>query len=218
MAAYSGVRALNIGRAMNEIEELIDENIDVSFRCKAAGGASGEFIVKTKTEILPPSDNETISEIKSKFGDYSKEVSEFYQKYGGISFHEQPECFVASLCIHPPEKWEELYEEMSEWLDMMDEDELDESGIDWSDNCVVFGEVPSSGNYFLMPLSGSASGKIIYQDHDGMEPEIYADSFNQFIIKFLSDPVGQIDHFGCYTRYSDGNTDKQWMPEEVIKS
>lgn len=212
-----GVRALVIGSAMNKIEDLINQNIDVSFQCKAAGGASGELVVKTKTEVLPPSDDDTISEIMSKFGSCSKEICEFYQKYGGISFHEQSESFAASLCIHPPDKWNELKEEMSGWLEMMDEEELEESGIDWADSCVVFGEVPSSGNYFLIPLSGSNSGKIIYQDHDGMEPEVYADSFNQFIIKFLSDPVGQIEHFGCYTRYSDGTTDKQWMPEEVIK-
>ncbi|MCX7546033.1 SMI1/KNR4 family protein [Marinicella gelatinilytica] len=201
---------------MKEVEKLIHDNIEVPFLCEVAGEDSGELIVNTKTEILEPASSSTINAMEDKLGKFSVEFTTFYKKFGGISFHEQPEAFAASLYIHPYEKWEKLYGELMDWFDLIDEDELENSGIDWINNCVVFAEIPSSGNYFVMPLTGSNAGKIIYQDHDGLESNVYAESFFEFLTKFLSAPVAEIEYFGCYTRYSDGKTDKQWIPVKIV--
>jgi hypothetical protein len=202
---------------MQSLEELISVNMEVTFRCKAAGGADGEFLITTNSEVLPPANESEIQEIRDRMKEHSLEVIEFYKKYGGIDFHRESENGASTLCIHPVQNWDELYSEVSEWFEMIDEDELDESGIDWLESCVVFAEVPSSGNYFLIPTAGSEQGKVIYQDHDGFEPEVYANSFNEFLVKFLSQPIEQVDHLGCYTRYSDGKTNKQWIPVEIVK-
>lgn len=200
---------------MENIKKLIDQNMDVSFECKAAGQSEGTFVVKTKTDVLPPATPESLEILKRRLGDLSSQFIEFYENWGGISFHEQTDSGAASLCIHPVENWDDLHSEMSEWFDMVDEEDLEDCGIDWLDNCVVFGEVPQSGNYFVVPLSGQNKGKIIYQDHDGLEPEEYASSFSEFLQKFLTSPVEQIDHLGCYTRYSDNKTERQWMPVAI---
>lgn len=202
---------------MQSLEELISKNMEVTFRCEAAGGAGGEFIVTTKSEILPPACDSEIQDIKDRLKEHSLEFIEFYRRYGGISFHSECANGASTLCVHPVQNWDRLFSEMAEWFEMVDEDELEESGIDWIENCIVFGEVPNSGNYFLMPLTGSENGKVIYQDHDGFEPEVYANSFNDFLVKFLSQPIEQVERLGCYTRYSDGKNQKQWMPVEIIK-
>lgn len=201
---------------MQKLDELISRNMEVTFRCEAAGGVDGEYLVDTKSEVLPPADDSDVQNIRDRLKDRSLEFVEFYTKYGGIDFHRECENGASTLCVHPVQSWGDLQSEMAEWFEMMDEDELDECGIDWLENCVVFAEVPNSGNYFLMPLTGAKEGEVIYQEHDGMEPEEYANSFNEFLIKFLSQPAKQVEHLGCYTRYSDGKTKNQWMPVEIV--
>ncbi len=36
----------------------------------------------------------------------------------------------------------------------------------------------------------------------------------RFLIKFLSQSV---EHLGCYARYSDGKTNRKWMPLGTVK-
>jgi hypothetical protein len=131
-------------------------------------------------------------------------------------FHEESETGTAFLAVHPFDAWEKLTADMAEWYDMVDEDELEETEIDWLEDGVSFAEVPSSGNYFVLARSGVHKGKVLYADHDGLEAEVYAESFNEFLIKFLSSPAEQIEHLGCYTRYSDGKTNRQWIPVESV--
>lgn len=194
---------------MDELENLILDNMTVVFNCRAA---EEYLVVATKSIILAPVSEEDIGRIQARLGRFSAEFVDFYKKYGGISFHEQAESGVASLCVHPIDNWALLYAEMSDWFD----DELVGGSIDWLDSCVVFAEVPRSGNYFLIPLAGVDQGKIIYQDHDGLESEVYANSFAEFLCKFLRSPVEQMDRLGCHTRYSDNQTDKQWMPVAIV--
>ena len=202
---------------MNTLDELITLNKDVTFKCKPAGGAQGEYFAHTLSELAPPADKKTLELINTKLTEHAKEFIEFFAKHNSARFHVQPTSGASSLAVYAPEAWNDLKAEMLQWFEMMDEDELEETGIDWLNECVVFAEIPESGNYFVMALSGEKEGKIIYSDHDGLESEIYANSFNEFLIKFLSSPASQIYHLGCYTRYSDNKTDIQWIPGEVVK-
>ena len=201
---------------MINLDELISKNEEVTFKCKPAGGAKGEYFAKTKSRLEDPADYEALELIKSNLGGFSQEFIDFFKKQNGARFHEESTAGASSLAIHPVQGWDELTSEMSEWFEMVDEDELEEAEVDWLDECVSFAEIPESGNYFVIALAGVNQGKIIYSDHDGLETEIYANSFNEFLNKFLSSPVEQIDILGCYTRYSDGKTDIQWIPEEIV--
>ena len=82
---------------------------------------------------------------------------------------------------------------------------------------IAVATVPASGNYFVMPVEGVAAGKIFYADHDGWYESAFADRFQDFLVRVTRDPVKLLaEDVGCYTRYSDGKTDKQWIPEEYF--
>jgi len=78
---------------------------------------------------------------------------------------------------------------------------------------MIFGQSNKCAGY---SLSGSNKGKIIYSDHDGLEPTVYANSLFELHEKIISTPVNEIYHLACYARYSDGKTNTQWMPVQHL--
>ena len=197
------------------LEELINKNMSVKFKCEPAGGKTGEYIAETHSE-LSSSSSEVLKEVEVIIGEISPDLVEFYRKYNGAFFHADKNNLSIALQLHPVNKWDELKSEMMDWYDMVDEDLLDEIDTDWLDDCVVFGEVPSSANYFVLVCNGANKGKVIYSDHEVAEPEVYANSFNEFLVKYLSNPVDEMMNLGCFTRYFSGNNNIQWIPCEII--
>ena len=57
---------------------------------------------------------------------------------------------------------------------------------------------------------------IYYCDHDDFNTEPIAESFEGFLSMIVDDPPGFMLQRGCYTRYSDGKTDTQWIPKEYV--
>ena len=53
-------------------------------------------------------------------------------------------------------------------------------------------------------------------DHDGWIEEPIAENFDALLKQIIADPAGFLVERGCYTRYSDEETDTQWIPEEYI--
>ena len=82
---------------------------------------------------------------------------------------------------------------------------------------VAIAAVPFSGNYFVMPVEAPAAGKIFYANHDGWYESAFANDFQKFLVHVTRKPVNLLNEdVGCYTRYSDGKTDEQWIPEEYF--
>lgn len=82
-----------------------------------------------------------------------------------------------------------------------------------------FACVPQSGNYFVMPVDGPHAGKVYYVNHDGdgWYESAFAQGFDDFIFRVITDPASLVSNeLGCYTRYSDGKTDVQWIPKELV--
>ena len=68
-----------------------------------------------------------------------------------------------------------------------------------------------------MPIEGPSAGKIFYADHDGWYESAFADDFDGFLAHVVREPVKLLaEEVGCYTRYCDGKTDTQWIPEEFF--
>ena len=113
------------------------------------------------------------------------------------------------------EKWEKGTAEMRDWFDhLTDEPENDPDHIVTG---IAIATVPHSGNYFVMPVEGPSAGKIFYADHDGWYESAFANDFAGFLARVTRDPVKLlVDDVGCYTRYSDGKTSSQWIPEEYF--
>ena len=87
---------------------------------------------------------------------------------------------------------------------------------EWIMQGIAVGEIPQSGNYFVIQPNGEDAGKVFYANHDGFEPESIADSFEEFLGSIINDPANFLYRMGCYTRYSDGKTDIQWIPKEYV--
>jgi hypothetical protein len=68
-----------------------------------------------------------------------------------------------------------------------------------------------------MPVDGPSAGKIFYADHDGWYESAFADDFDRFLAHVSHEPARLLaEEVGCYTRYADGKTDAQWIPEEYF--
>ena len=48
------------------------------------------------------------------------------------------------------------------------------------------------------------------------EPEPIAGSFEEFLDSIVANPADFLYRRGCYTRYSDGKTDIQWIPKQYV--
>jgi hypothetical protein len=75
----------------------------------------------------------------------------------------------------------------------------------------VFGEVSASGNFFVLHEGG-----VYYSNHDGGDDKPLANSFFAFLARICANPAKFLSDVGGYTRYQDGKTDAQWIPQEYV--
>ena len=120
----------------------------------------------------------------------------------------------AGIAFFPIGEWAEKSSEMRESLLGMGWSEADMT--DWLLLGIAFGEIPHSGNFFVLQPTGENAGKIFYADHDAFEPEPIAGSFEEFLDSIVANPADFLYRRGCYTRYSDGKTDIQWIPKQYV--
>ncbi|MCO6454888.1 MAG: hypothetical protein J5I93_06280 [Pirellulaceae bacterium] len=105
-------------------------------------------------------------------------------------------------------------EEMRESMEAMGMDVDEMPG--WFSSGVVVGRIPHSANYFVIGTTDHESGKIFYLDHDDFIEEPIAEDAEALIAALLADPAQFLYDRGCYTRYSDGTTDRQWIPKQYL--
>jgi hypothetical protein len=107
----------------------------------------------------------------------------------------------------------ELRELFEPWITDLPEDEVDELLPEWIKDCVVIGEVPNSGNYFLVPLSGAERGKVFEFEHDGFEFIESGSDLADFLSRKSTVTHELLQEILTHTRYSDGESDTQWLCE-----
>ena len=100
-------------------------------------------------------------------------------------------------------------------------DELMEMGWEedrmptWLREGIAFGEIPHSANFFVVGV-GEDAGKVYYADHDDFRESPIAENLEELLDRIRSNPANFLYQCGCYTRYSDGKTDRQWIPKEYV--
>lgn len=188
------------------------------FGCRAAGGTErGAHTVFIDHETTPPLDERTLADMVTQLGDLP-ELFAFYRRFGSLRLYRdtltQPAIGQASAYfIAPPDAWAELRQGVDDWLDGIDEEELAEFAPDWLHDCIAFGEIPNSGNTFLLPLQGPDRGKVFEFEHDGLEFLERAPGFEAFVERLALPDEDLLRDIGGHTRYTDGRTPLQWMPE-----
>jgi len=193
------------------------------FVCRVAGARKGgpdKHIAHIDHVITPPVDADTLAGMRSQLGELP-ELFAFYERYGSLRLYrdsvDSPGIGCASaFYIAPPEAWAELRSDVGDWFSQLDEDEAAEFLPDWVSDCVAIGEVPNSGNYFLMPMVGEERGKVFEFEHDGFEFIERGASFEDFVEKLADVNEELLRDIGGHTRYDDGVTDYQWMPSAYL--
>jgi hypothetical protein len=90
---------------------------------------------------------------------------------------------------------------------------LEDDQPGWMKSGVVFGEIPYSANYFVLGKEGQDAGRVFYAYHDNFTEEPLARNFDALLGMIVEDPAAFLNKRGCFTRYSDGKTDTQWIPK-----
>jgi hypothetical protein len=186
------------------------------FRCFAAGDKAGPRFLASIRHILNASASPAaIAQIRKLLGSHADQVATFYQCHDGFVLYRDTKSEAAGIELLPVAQWEEATEEMRDGFNYLVNDP--ENDPDHIVTGISISTVPRSGNYFVMPVHGPNAGKIFYADHDGWYESAFADNFDSFLARVTREPVKLLaKDVGCYTRYSDGMTKAQWIPEEYF--
>jgi hypothetical protein len=193
------------------------------FRCYDCGDREEKptFLARVRHVVHPPADNEANATLDELLGPTGAPLKSFYGLHDGVlmyadSIQQHPrygDFVAAGIEFFPSREWRDKTAEMRDFLLTTDSSE----GVpDWLRQGVVFGEIPHSANYFVIQPGGEDAGKIFYADHDDFNADPIAESFDGFLNLILADPAEFLFRFGCYTRYTDGTTDTQWIPKEYV--
>ena len=177
------------------------------FKCYKAGdkNESLDLTVDIHNELNSGATDDEILLLKTLIPDDNQEIIDFYKLHNGLDLYCNGE--VCGLKISPIDDLKELNEDWKEWFSDYEDDEL----YDFQKGGFAFGEIAHSGNYFVF-----YEGKVFYSDHDEFEEKDLGNTFNEFLQKTVTDPAEFLYDMGCYTRYSDGKTDGQWIPKQFI--
>ena len=163
----------------------------------------------------PPASSESIDRVRQMLGSHADKVAAFYERHDGFVLYRDTLSEAAGIELLPVEQWAGATDDMRDWFDHLAEEP--ENDPDHILTGIAIATVPHSGNYFVMPVEGPSAAKIFYADHDGWYESAFADDFDGFLAHVTREPHKLLaEEVGCYTRYSDGKTDAQWIPEEYF--
>jgi hypothetical protein len=186
------------------------------FRCYACGDRSEKpsLLARVKNLVGKPGSAKAIAAVINSCGAASPVLKRFVELHDGVLLYRDEKSDAAGIEFFKATEWPSRTTEMRESMAAMGFEEGDMP--DWFRSGVVFGEIPHSANYLVIQASGDAAGQIFYCDHDDFKTEPMAESFDDFLSMIIKDPPGFLYECGCFTRYSDGKTDIQWIPKEYV--
>jgi hypothetical protein len=176
---------------------------------------------KTKRRLLtavrhtlnPPASDRELALARQMLGVHADQVVDLLTRHNGFTLYQDERSGAAGVQMLPVAEWEGATTAAREWLNELGDDEHDPDRLRFG---VAFAHVPDSGNFFMIPTDGPNAGKVFYADHDGWYEEAFANDFHAFVVRVTTDAVNLLNEaLGGYTRYVDGKTPIQWMPEEV---
>jgi hypothetical protein len=145
-------------------------------------------------------------------------LDDVYKAFGSITFYHHEASGDAARYLAAPAEWPALADALADWLEMLDEDELESILPHGLEGCVVIGETPASGNYILVPKVGPNAGKVIEFDHDGCEFTVVADDVVDYVIGMLTPDSRRLTDFASHMRFIEGAPGEQWWIRECRDS
>ena len=192
-----------------------------AFRCYACGDhlEALNLTARLSNDLNPPASKKDLAEIESLLGAAGRPFKQLYGNHNGmVLYRDSPpmQCstiVAAGVRFFPVEEWSARSAEMRDGLCAMGWAE-DEMPI-WLKEGIAFGEIPHSANFFVVGV-GAEARKIYYADHDDFRESPIAENLEELLDRIRTDPADFLLQRGCYTRYSDGHSDSQWIPKEYV--
>ena len=191
-------------------------SVKPQFRCYKSGDKSKAltFSARVTNRIGKLAESKALSKLDQLVKTKGTEIRKFYELHDGAVLYQDPLSDAAGIEFFVIRSWAKQTREVRKSLDAMGFplEEMPE----WFSSGIVFGEIPNSANGFLLATNQTDEGKIFYIDHDDFRDQPLANTFNEFLGLVVSDPAELLLRVGCYTRYSDGKTNAQWIPAEFV--
>jgi hypothetical protein len=183
------------------------------FICSPAGEDSGErFVAHITHQVTEALELAKIQALERKIGRHD-ELFQLLTRYGSIRLFCDTRSSASAFYIAHPNEWEALHADFRPWIDDYSAEEKGEMFPDWVDDLLTIGEVPHSGNYFLLAVKGKEKGKVFEFEHAENDFIEAGADFNAFVSSLCTVTGPLLERIGTHTRYSDGTTDIQWFPE-----
>src|SRR5579871_1724144 len=191
---------------MNEFLKHLADPLP-GFECYASGDPNESLDFKTKVHhrLGKPASEKAIQKLEKTLGAGCGEVKQFYSTHDGVDIYVQARD--EGISLFSVDQWDREKSRWKEGLSGLEEDEL----FDFQKGGTAIGEIRMSGNYIVWH-----EGKIYYDDHDGGDDTPLSETFFGLLDRIKSDPAKFLMDVGCYTRYCDGKTKKQWIPARYI--
>jgi hypothetical protein len=100
------------------------------------------------------------------------------------------------------------------WIRMLHDEETHGALPDWLPSVLVFGEIPETSNYLMMPTEGSEAGKVFMFDHKSFMFLEKAPDFGSFLTWITTPSPELFEEIRRHTQYSDGETATKWLVED----
>jgi|SRR5262245_21962085 len=186
------------------------------FRCYACGDRSEipKLLARVMNVIGKPGSAKAIAAVSKACGATSPVLTRFVELHDGVLLYRDGKSDAAGVEFFEATAWQSRTQEMHESMTEMgfEEDDMPE----WFHRGVVIGEIPHSANSLVIQSTGDQAGQVFYCDHDDFRTEPIAQSFEDLLAMIIKDPPAFLYQCGCFTRYSDGKTEIQWIPKEYV--
>ena len=177
--------------------------------------------VRVCHELGDPTSTKLLPAAVELLGDAGRPFERLYERHNGLVLYAQPDAlrreewpdyYPAGIRFFPLETWPF---ETQDAQALVRQVFMEHEPPDWMKRGFAFGEICHSSNYFIVHPPGPTAGQIYYLSHDGWD--LYdapvAEDLHEFLDLIVTDPAAFLNDMGCYTRYSDGHSDVQWVPK-----
>jgi hypothetical protein len=174
------------------------------FECEPAGPTRDTRIEVEISHLFHPSaERSALTELRRLLSVPSPDVEALYAVHDGMDLYVQGS--TVGLALYPISTWRAATDSFRQDIELSGrvEDEL----YPFEREGIVVGAPPHSGNVFVL-----YQGRMHYSDHDGGDDTPVAENFGAFLERLALDPPKLLYDLGCYARYSDGQSDRQWIP------
>lgn len=186
------------------------------FLCRGTGWpepGTKTFVAHVEHRV-ESAESPSVREVLLKRLRHVPELAAFYEHYGSARLYCDTIGPDSAFYIADPDQWGSLKTGLNTWFKDLTAEEKDRYLPEWLDVCMVVGEIPMSGNYLLVPMSGEFTGYVYEFEHDGFEFIERGKNFDEFLSYVSTVDEVLIQDILCHTRYSDGETEIQWMADK----